>query len=382
MAMFRRASQGWAVVLFLLVVVALGPAACDDDEGPVVDASTGTDARDMAAPDTQTPDSRPDMLSPDTSADTRDGSAPDGSDGPTGDGPPALTAVQARGKYLVDHVIACPECHTPRLQNGALDMSKYMAGDTNCFVKLPNNDCIYARNLTPDNTGLGTRTPAEIKKMFMEGLRPPAAGGEPLHPIMPYYVFGNMDGDDADAIVAYLQVIPPVAQTIPLKGASFQVAMAAPPIDMAAVPEPAGDYDNPAAATRGRYLATQVGLCVECHTPHLMGGATALYETKYFHGGESFDIPTGPMMMITARSKNLTPDTTGLGTWTVDDIVKVLKEGKDKMNMGICPPMPVGPMGAYGGLTTQDARDIAHYLKSIPPATSTIMDMCSFPPGP
>jgi mono/diheme cytochrome c family protein len=379
MAMFRRASQKWAPVLFLLVVVSLGPA-CEDDDGGVADASTSTDARDMAAtPDTQAPDNRMDMLAPDMRADASDGAA---TDAPAGDGPPALTEQQARGKYLVDHVIACPECHTPRLPNGQLDMSKYMAGDTNCFVKLPNNDCIYTRNLTPHATGLGNRTAAEIKKMFVEGLRPAAAGEEALHPIMPYYVFGNMDGDDADAIVAYLQVLPPVSNTIPLKGASFEVAMPAPAIDMAAVPEPAGDYDNPAAAARGRYLATQIGLCAECHTPHLMAGPTALDETKFFHGGESFNIPTGPSTMITARSKNLTPDTTGLGTWTVDDIVKVLKEGKDKMGNGICPPMPVGPMGAYAGLTTQDARDIAHYLKSIPPATSTIVDMCTFPPAP
>jgi hypothetical protein len=382
--MSRRASQLSAPVVLLLGVVSLGPA-CEDDEGGVADAAVGTDARDTAAnPDTQTPDSRPDTVSPDMRADATDTGSTDApaGDAPGGDAPAALTEQQARGKYLVDHVIACPECHTPRLPTGALDMSKYMAGDTACFVKLPNNDCIYTRNLTPHVTGLGNRTAAEIKKMIREGLRPAAAGEEALHPIMPYYVFGNMDAEDADAIVAYLQALPPIQNTIPLKGASFVVAMPAPAIDMAAVPEPADDYDNPSAAARGRYLATQVGLCVECHTPHLMAGPTALDETKFFHGGESFDVPTGPMMMVTARSKNLTPDATGLGTWTVDDIVKVLKEGKDKMNNGICPPMPVGPMASYGGLTTQDARDIAHYLKSIPPATSMVMDMCTWPPAP
>jgi mono/diheme cytochrome c family protein len=352
----------------------LSPLACEDDDGGIVVDASASDAREAGTPDTATADGPgPDAPRPDAS-DT--GS----SDGPSVDGP-VLTEQQLRGKYLVENVIACPECHTPRLPNGQLDMSKYMAGDTACFAGT-GSDCLYARNLTPHATGLGTRTDAEIRKMFMEGLRPAAAGEEALHPIMPYYVFGNMDPEDADAIVAFLKALPPIMNTIPLKGASFVVANPLPAIDMAAVPTPADNYDNPQAALRGRYLATQTGLCVECHTKHAApGGSTALDETKFFQGGEEFMLPVGAMTLV-ARAKNLTPDTTGLGTWTVDDIVKALKQGKDKMDKGICPPMPVGPMASYGGLTNQDARDIAHYLKSIPPATSVIMDMCTFPPGP
>ena len=48
----------------------------------------------------------------------------------------------------------------------------------------------------------------------------------------------------------------------------------------------------------------------------------------------------------------------------------------------ICPPMPVGPQGAYGGLTDGDALDIANYIKSLPPAVNFIADMCTFPPLP
>jgi mono/diheme cytochrome c family protein len=159
--------------------------------------------------------------------------------------------------------------------------------------------------------------------------------------------------------------------------------MPLPAINMDNVPSPADDYPNQAAAARGRYLATQVGLCVECHTkpPETMPAATALDETKMFLGGREYPLMFGAVM-ATSRSKNLTPHmTTGLGTWTLDDIVKALKQGKDKMDKGICPPMPAGPMSSYGGLTTQDARDIAHYLKSIAPVENMVLDMCSFPPG-
>ena len=85
--------------------------------------------------------------------------------------------------------------------------------------------------------------------------------------------------------------------------------------------------------------------------------------------------------MITPVSKNLTSHaTTGLGDWTVADIVKVIKQGKAKDGKGICPPMPVGPMGAFGGLTDADATDIANYIKSLPPIDNMIVDMCVFPP--
>jgi mono/diheme cytochrome c family protein len=379
------------LVALALMATAASGAACDDDEGTRPDASVRPDGGGVDGSTDRAP--TPDVAQPDG----RDGPASEGGaseggaseggqgeagggDGP-GDAPAALTEQEQRGKYLVENVIACPECHTPRLMDGSLDMSKYMAGSTECFAKLPNNDCIYPKNLTPHATGLGNRTAAEIKTMISEGMRPEAAPDRPLHPIMPYYVFGNTDPDDLDAIVAFLRTLTPVAQEIPAKGAGWSIPEPADPINLGNVPEPEATYENQAAASRGRYLAAQVGLCVECHTKHLMGAATVLDETKMFQGGEEFPLTFGSLM-VTARSKNLTPHmTSGLGTWTVEDIIKALKQGKDKMDKGICPPMPAGPMSSYGGLTNQDARDIAHYLKSIAPVDNMVLDMCSFPPG-
>jgi hypothetical protein len=80
-------------------------------------------------------------------------------------------------------------------------------------------------------------------------------------------------------------------------------------------------------------------------------------------------------------SKNLTSDVeTGLGDWSTEDIVEVIKEGTDKHGDGICPPMPVGPIGAFGGMTDADALDVAHYIKSLPPVVHAIEDVCTFPP--
>lgn len=314
-----------------------------------------------------------------------DGGADGGTDGAdaASDGP-VLTTRQLRGKYLVDSVIACGDCHTPRGPMGP-DMSKYLAGNPN-FIVTPGGDKLPSRNLTNDATGLKNLTDDEIKAMFMDGLRPTAVAGgtAPLNPVMPYYIFHNMKMEDADAIVAYLRVVPGVENEIPKRTTLFDVPAPAPALDLTKVPAPASTLSaaDKASALRGQYLATQSGVCVECHTKHLPPGSpTILDEAHLFEGGEDFSAFFADTLMIKPVSKNLTSDmATGLGEWTADDIVKVLKEGKAKDGSGVCPPMPVGPMAAYGHLKAEDAMDIANYIKSLPPKVNMIVDMCMFPP--
>jgi hypothetical protein len=146
------------------------------------------------------------------------------------------------------------------------------------------------------------------------------------------------------------------------------------------IPKPMDNFAEKVSALRGQYLATQTGLCIECHSKHnppaMPPNPTVIDPANFFAGGEEF--PLGfPVLPV---SKNLTSDsTTGLGDWAPSDIIKVLKMGKDRDGKGICPPMPVGPMGAFGGLTDLDAMDIANYIKSLPPKVNKIDDMCTFP---
>ncbi|MEY4547919.1 MAG: hypothetical protein RL685_4114 [Pseudomonadota bacterium] len=287
-------------------------------------------------------------------------------------------AQVARGQYLVDHVAACADCHTPRNAMGAPIPEQYLAG-AECFVRLENGSCLNARNLTNHETGLLNRSNDEIKRMIRDGVRPAATGEEALFPVMPYYVFHNINDADLDAIVAYLRTVPAVDKAIPRRGVEFDLPGPATPLDPSLIPQPLLNYPEQAAATRGRYLAGEVGICLECHTKHVMQSPTVLDYAGLFAGGEEYAVglPTVPV------SKNLTSDMeTGLGTWTVEEVVKALKEGSDKEGDGLCPPMPAGPMGAFGGLTAEDALDIAHYVKSLPPKVNMIADVCTFPPGP
>jgi len=375
--------------------IALATGCGDDNTTPdaAVKRDTGVDSATSkdAAGDGATPDGGVVSDGP-----VKDGSATDGSatDAPATDAPasdaaaadgPVLNAQQARGQYIVDVTAACGDCHTPRT-NGAPDMNKYLAG-TECLISLPPNgdaagDCLNSRNLTNDPTGLANRSADDIKNMFQHGMRPDPAGAVPLNPFMPYYIFANMTADDADAVVAYLRTVKAVNHTVPRSGMAFTVPAAAPALDPNTIPVPQVGFAELESALRGRYLATEAGVCIECHTKHnAPGPGPVLDPAKYFQGGEEF--PLGlPALPV---SKNLTSDaTTGLGNWSAADIVKVLKMGIDKDGKGICPPMPVGPNGAFGHLKDQDAMDIANYIKSLPPAVNMIVDMCStpFPPPP
>jgi len=110
---------------------------------------------------------------------------------------------------------------------------------------------------------------------------------------------------------------------------------------------------------RGKYLAT-LGGCNDCHTPGSFFGKRDLSRT--LAGSEvAFEIPglgafVGP---------NLTPDKeTGLGDWSVEQIMTALRTGKRPDGRELAPIMP---WRDFASLTDSDARSIALYLKNLPP---------------
>src|SRR5688572_10250594 len=125
-----------------------------------------------------------------------------------------------RGRYLVNNVAACIDCHSPRDEAGQFVEGMFLAG-TACFAELPNGSCLNTRNLTNHETGLANRSDEEIKRMIRDGIRPAATGDEPLSPVMPYYVLHNMSDSDLDAVVAYLRTVPGVDRAIERSGVEF-----------------------------------------------------------------------------------------------------------------------------------------------------------------
>jgi hypothetical protein len=149
---------------------------------------------------------------------------------------------------------------------------------------------------------------------------------------------------------------------------------------------------------RGRYLVTILS-CNDCHTPFKMGPQGPEPDMSRMLSGhpESMKLPpppapAGPWIWAGSASNtayagpwgvsyasNLTPDpNTGLGIWTEEMFLKMMKTGK---HMGVSrevqPPMP---WPWYGKAEDEDLKAVFAYLKSIPPIVNHVPDWQ--PPAP
>jgi mono/diheme cytochrome c family protein len=280
-------------------------------------------------------------------------------------------AVLERGEYLVRSVAGCGECHTPRDAQGNLDQSQWLAGVTNRFDLVPGDDTmggISAPNLTA--SALSSWSDDSIKHAFLDGVD---ETGAPLFPVMPYYAYHNMTDEDATAIVTYLRAVAPIVNEVPERQ-PLPVALVepAPPIPESAIPQTtlkSGDPDY-ASAQRGRYLAGEIGFCLDCHTPWRLGITPPLDLTRVFAGNRPFSAkewgvpPPAPAVVY---SYNVTPDPSGIGGWAPEGVVLAIQTGVPPGGPPLCRPMPSGPLGGLGGMLEQDAHDIGVYLTTIPP---------------
>ena len=109
----------------------------------------------------------------------------------------------ARGKYLVEEVGKCQDCHTPRTETGELDKSKWLKGALLDFT--PIHEVKGWHKTSPDITSGGKlfeRWKEEGLVKFMEtGLNPK---GNRADPPMPAYM---MTHEDAQAVAAYLKTL-------------------------------------------------------------------------------------------------------------------------------------------------------------------------------
>lgn len=126
---------------------------------------------------------------------------------------PAPAAAQdslKRGEYLAA-IMDCTGCHTPGALTGQPDMQRYLAGADVGF-QIPGLGVFYPPNLTPDETGLGTWSEAEIVRAVRAGERP---DGRMLVPVMPYHSYAKLTDADAAALAAYLKSLKPVRNEVP-----------------------------------------------------------------------------------------------------------------------------------------------------------------------
>jgi mono/diheme cytochrome c family protein len=116
----------------------------------------------------------------------------------------AQDAKAVRGKYLVEEVARCQECHTPKAETGEFDRAKWMKGTTLVFT--PSAPIADWHQRSPDITStsaLWTRWGQDGFVKFLQTAKNPRGGK--AGPPMPAYM---VSADDAEAIAAYLKSLP------------------------------------------------------------------------------------------------------------------------------------------------------------------------------
>ena len=108
------------------------------------------------------------------------------------------------------------------------------------------------------------------------------------------------------------------------------------------------------------------GPCAQCHTQRVEGNPAQLNESVLLAGGRAFPVPYGMVY-----SSNITSDVeTGIGSWSVAEIVRALDEGIDRDGN----PIIAMPWEQHRGMSSQDKVAIAFYLKSTAPISNAVPD--------
>jgi hypothetical protein len=106
-----------------------------------------------------------------------------------------------RGKYIVENVAKCTECHSPRVQNEELEKGLLLGGAKLEFKPITPN-ASWAES-APNIRGIKGYNEKAAVTLFSRGI---AKNYGELAPPMPSY---KMTEDDADAVYKYLKSLEP-----------------------------------------------------------------------------------------------------------------------------------------------------------------------------
>ena len=254
-----------------------------------------------------------------------------------------------RGSYLVNAVMACDSCHTPRGKTGLIMEKRFSGGsqtwDTPAYT-------VKGSNITPDReTGIGAWSDSEIKRSLAEGTH---RHGRPLAPQMPFAFYRILTPRDLDSVVAYLRSVAPVRNDVP--SPVYKAAMHADPVPGATQPFTDDALRDP--VKRGFYLAT-IAHCMECHGRRPDGAQD--YKNAWGKGGYVFTGPWGSAVVpnITSHPKS------GLGAWTDGEIRRALTHGVSRD--GRVFKQPMARQDYFSRMTDSDLDAIVAWLRTIPP---------------
>lgn len=254
-----------------------------------------------------------------------------------------------RGSYLVNAVMACDGCHTPREKGGFVMEKRFSGGsqvwDTPAYT-------VRGTNITPDReTGIGAWSDSDIRRSLTDGVRPT---GVPLSPQMPFPFYKIMTPRDLDAVVAYMRSIAPVRNPVPPP--VYKAPMHTELVPGAVKPFTKGGLRD--RLKRGFYLAT-IAHCMECHARRPDGVPD--YKNWWGKGGYVFKGPWGSTLTsnITSHPKS------GIGAWTDAEIRRSLTHGVSRD--GRVFKQPMARQMYFSRMTDADLDAIIAWMRTILP---------------
>jgi mono/diheme cytochrome c family protein len=121
---------------------------------------------------------------------------------------------------------------------------------------------------------------------------------------------------------------------------------------------------TPARLERGRYLATSVSGCVECHTQR--SSTDPKVRTGKPGAGDIF-LEQGEMRIV---AENITPDReTGIGAWSDDEIARAIREGVDRNGRTL---FPIMPYEHFRHMSDEDLASVVVYIRSLEPVKNSL----------
>jgi mono/diheme cytochrome c family protein len=243
-------------------------------------------------------------------------SGPDEPSVPVPPRPPADGASVARGEAL--YAKACASCHGPDLRGGGPYQDVRATGSQ-----------VLARDLTAPWTFRGGGAPEQVWLRLTTGMTPGP---------MPSYADALSPGERWDLV-------------------AFIASRARPP-PWAPGGKLAGPGQSPDLLRRGDYLL-RAEMCSLCHTQI---DRTGIYRHEGWWLAGGMRVQAGAHG--TFVSQNLTPDETGLGGETAEEIAHTLRTGRHEE--GTLDPWGM-PWWMLAAFTEEDALAIATRLKALPP---------------
>ncbi|MCW3118024.1 MAG: cytochrome c family protein [Chitinophagaceae bacterium] len=278
------------------------------------------------------------------------------------------SALLKRGEYLTEHVAICVDCHSPRNVNYfSWPIVSGQKGAGGPFLSQKLGFSFPGESFTPNITpaSLGNWSDGELYRLLTTGID---KDGKTINHVMPFQNFSKADPGDIKAIIAYIRTLPTFAnKPAGITQINFFHSLYNRTIPRIAKPVYLKDLKT--AVDSGRYLVT-IASCNDCHTPKKWLEINDT--TRMLSGGIEYPLPTGGFV----HSANLTPDESGLGSWTAGTFVNKFRSYGDSGAIYKVEPNSLNslmPWSTYRYMTDKDLQAIYTYLKSIKPVYNPVV---------